>query len=38
VQSGFEVQAKSGADHMARVVKEIPMFRDIIAQAGIQRL
>src|SRR5467141_2797192 len=38
VQSGFEVQANSGADHMARVVKEIPMFRDIIAQAGIQRL
>jgi len=38
VQSGFEVQAKSGADHMARVVKEIPMFRQIIAQAGIQRL
>src|SRR5262249_59858209 len=37
-QSGFEVQAKSGADHMARVVKEIPMFRDIVAQAGIQRL
>ncbi len=38
VQSGFEVQAKSGADHMARVVKEVPMFREIIAQAGIQRL
>jgi len=34
-QSGFEVQAKDGKGHMARVAKEVPMFRDIIAKAGI---
>jgi tripartite-type tricarboxylate transporter receptor subunit TctC len=38
MQSGFEVQAKSGADHMARIVKEVPMFREIIDRIGIQRL
>jgi tripartite-type tricarboxylate transporter receptor subunit TctC len=38
VQSGFEVQAKDGKTHMARVTKEVPMFRDIVAQAGIQKL
>jgi tripartite-type tricarboxylate transporter receptor subunit TctC len=37
-QSGFEVQAKSGKAHMERVAKEVPMFRDIIVQAGIQKL
>lgn len=37
-QSGFEVQAKNGKDHMARVAKEVPMFRDIIVQAGIKKL
>ena len=37
-QSGFEVTAKTGKEHMARVAKEVPMFRDIIAQAGIQKL
>jgi tripartite-type tricarboxylate transporter receptor subunit TctC len=37
-QSGFEVQAKDGKAHMERVAKEVPMFRDIIAQAGIQKL
>jgi tripartite-type tricarboxylate transporter receptor subunit TctC len=34
-QSGFEVQAKDGKTHMARVAKEVPMFRDIIAKANI---
>ena len=34
-QSGFEVTAKDGKGHMARVAKEVPMFRDIIAKAGI---
>src|SRR5262245_42983279 len=33
-KSGFEVQAKDCKGHMARVAKEVPMFRDIIAQAG----
>ena len=37
-QSGFQVQAKTGAEHMARVAKEIQMFRDIIKQAGIKQL
>jgi tripartite-type tricarboxylate transporter receptor subunit TctC len=35
-QTGFQVQAKTGQAHMARVAREIPMFRDIIAQAGIK--
>jgi tripartite-type tricarboxylate transporter receptor subunit TctC len=35
---GFELQAKSGEDHMARVAKEVPMFRDIIRQAGIKQM
>jgi hypothetical protein len=33
---GFEIQAKDGKTHMARVAKEVPMFREIIAQAGIK--
>ena len=37
-QSGFDVQAKDGKAHMARVAKEVPMFRDIIVQAGIKKL
>ena len=37
-KSGFQVQAKSGTEHMARVAKEVPMFRQIIKQAGIKRL
>ena len=35
-EAGFEVQAKTGKDHMARVTKEVTMFHDIIAQAGIK--
>jgi tripartite-type tricarboxylate transporter receptor subunit TctC len=37
-QSGFEVTAKAGKEHMARLAREVPMFRDIIAQAGIKKL
>src|SRR5262252_1204652 len=37
-QAGFEVTAKDGKDHMQRLVKEVPMFSDIIAQAGIKKL
>ncbi len=37
-KSGFEVTAKDGKGHMARIAKEVPMFRDIIAQAGIKKL
>jgi tripartite-type tricarboxylate transporter receptor subunit TctC len=35
VESGFEVQAKDGKTHMARVAKEVPMYGEIIANAGI---
>ena len=37
-EAGFEVTAKDGKAHMQRLVKEVPMFRDIIAQAGIKKL
>ena len=36
MQSGFVVQARDGKGHMARLQKEVPMFRDIIQQAGIK--
>ena len=36
--AGFEVTARTGKGHMARVAKEVPMFRDIIDQAGIKKL
>jgi len=35
-QSGFQVQARDGKGHMARIEKEIPMYREIITQAGIK--
>ena len=37
-KSGFEIRAKTGKEHMARVAHEVPMFADIIAQAGIKKL
>jgi tripartite-type tricarboxylate transporter receptor subunit TctC len=37
-QAGFEVTAKDGKSHMQRVAKEVPMFSEIIAQAGIKKL
>ena len=37
-KSGFEIRAKTGKDHMARVAREVPMFADIIKQAGIKKL
>jgi tripartite-type tricarboxylate transporter receptor subunit TctC len=33
---GFEIQARDGKGHMARVAQEVPMFREIITQAGIK--
>jgi len=36
--AGFEVTARDGKGHMERVAKEVPMFADIIAQAGIKKL
>ncbi len=38
VQGGFQVQAKDGKAHMARVVREVPMYRNIIAQVKIEKL
>jgi tripartite-type tricarboxylate transporter receptor subunit TctC len=37
-KAGFEVTARTGKDHMARIEKEVPMFRSIIADAGIKKL
>ena len=37
-QAGFEVTAKTGKGHTERLTREVPMFKDIIAQAGIQKL
>ena len=37
-KSGFQVRPKGANDAWARVTKEVDMFRDIINQAGIQKL
>jgi len=37
-ESGFEVTAAPGKEHMARITREVPMFADIITQAGIKKL
>jgi tripartite-type tricarboxylate transporter receptor subunit TctC len=37
-KSGFEVQAKPGKEHMARVAKEVPMYKNIIEKAGMKKL
>jgi len=37
-QSGFEVTAMPGKEHMARIAREVPMFADIISRAGIKKL
>ncbi len=36
--AGFEVTAKDAKGHAARIAKEIPMFKKIIADAGISKL
>ncbi|WP_170149474.1 Bug family tripartite tricarboxylate transporter substrate binding protein [Rhodoplanes roseus] len=36
MRTGFEVQARTGKQHMERVAREVPMFRDIITKAGIK--
>jgi tripartite-type tricarboxylate transporter receptor subunit TctC len=38
VKSGFQVEARGGKAHMERIVREVPMYRDIITQAGIARI
>jgi tripartite-type tricarboxylate transporter receptor subunit TctC len=37
-EAGFEVTARDGKGHTQRLTKEVPMFADIIAQAGIKKL
>jgi tripartite-type tricarboxylate transporter receptor subunit TctC len=37
-KSGFDVKAKAGQEHMARIAREVPMYADIIKQAGIKKL
>jgi tripartite-type tricarboxylate transporter receptor subunit TctC len=37
-QSGFDVTAKTGKEHMERVTREVAMFHDIIEKAGIKKL
>jgi tripartite-type tricarboxylate transporter receptor subunit TctC len=37
VEAGFEIQAKDGKTHMARIAREVPMYREIIASAGIAK-
>ena len=38
VTAGFEVTAKNAKGHAARIAREIPMFKKIIADAGIKQL
>ncbi len=38
VKSGFHVEARTGKAHLERIVNEVWMYRDIIAQAGIARI
>ena len=38
VQSGFEVEARPGKVHAERIAREVPMFKELIRQAGIKRL
>jgi tripartite-type tricarboxylate transporter receptor subunit TctC len=38
VDAGFDITAKDGKGHGARIAKEVPMFKEVIAQAGIQKL
>jgi len=37
-ESGFEVTAMPGKEHMARIARDVPMFADIIARADIKKL
>jgi len=38
VQSGFEIEAKPGKVHAERIAREVPMFKELIRQAGIKKL
>jgi tripartite-type tricarboxylate transporter receptor subunit TctC len=36
LKSGFKVEARDGAAHMARIRREVPMYKQIISKAGIK--
>jgi tripartite-type tricarboxylate transporter receptor subunit TctC len=38
IEAGFDVVARSAKAHGERIAKEVPMFKKIIADAGIQQL
>jgi tripartite-type tricarboxylate transporter receptor subunit TctC len=38
IEAGFDVTAKDAKGHAARIAKEVPMFKKIIADAGIAQL
>jgi tripartite-type tricarboxylate transporter receptor subunit TctC len=38
VDAGFDVVARDAKSHGARIAKEVPMFKKIIADASIQQL
>jgi hypothetical protein len=38
VDAGFDVTAKDAKGHAARIAKEVPMFKKVIADAGIKKL
>jgi tripartite-type tricarboxylate transporter receptor subunit TctC len=38
IEAGFDVTAKDGKGHAARIAKEVPMFRKVIQDAGIKKL
>lgn len=37
-EAGFQITALNGKQHAARIAREVPMYKDIIAKAGIQQI
>jgi tripartite-type tricarboxylate transporter receptor subunit TctC len=38
IEAGFDVTAKDGKGHAARIAKEVPLFKKVIGDAGIAKL
>jgi tripartite-type tricarboxylate transporter receptor subunit TctC len=38
VEAGFDITAKDGKGHSERIAKEVPLFKKIVADAGITKL
>ncbi len=38
IEAGFDITAKDGKGHAARIAKEVPMFKKIIEDAGVAKL